>query len=109
MPGAEPAARFDLDDPAIVALRAERLPLHDAFFAGDLVVPMVHRAEVIGFVAFGPKPNGEPYRPDEEAVLAEAVHGIGADLHVLRVEELERRNAELAAQLRYAAPRVSMG
>lgn len=92
----------DADDPALVALRADRRALHDGYAPGDLVLPMLHRAEVLGFVALGPKPSGEPYRPDEEAALAAAVHQIGLDLHALRVEELERDNALLATRLSLA-------
>lgn len=92
------AKRFDLDEPALVALRAEREPLDgDAAAALDaaLVLPMTYRDELTGFVALGLKPNGEVWRPDERAALADAVQKIGLDLHALRLEALERENAEL--------------
>ncbi|MES2444231.1 MAG: hypothetical protein V4574_15495 [Pseudomonadota bacterium] len=89
--------RVDPDIPAVVALRAERAPQRDGLGEAALLLPMVQRGEVFGFVALGPKPDGMPYRPDEEALLAETAQAIGLDLHALRVEELERENRRLAA------------
>jgi hypothetical protein len=93
------SALLDMDEPALITLRAERMPVRDTFMPGSLILPMVHRAEVTGFVAIGAKPNGEPYRIDEEEKLADAVRRIGLDLYALRVEELEQLNARLSAQL----------
>ncbi len=92
-------ARLDADAAPLVAMRAERLPIRDAFLPGTLLLPMLHRTDVLAFVVIGAKPNGEPYRPDEESELATAIHQIGLDLHALRVEELERENARLAARI----------
>ena len=41
-----------------------------------------------GFTLLGSKKNGDPYRPDEIAVLDFAAKQIGLDLHALRVEAL---------------------
>lgn len=92
------AKRLDLDEPVLVALRAEREPLEGeaaAALGAALVLPMTYRDELTGFVALGLKPNGEVWRPDERAALADAVQKTGLDLHALRLEALERENTEL--------------
>jgi len=73
---------------------------------GSIAVPMSHRRELVGFVLLGPRPDGEPYRPDQVEALEFAKHEIGLDFHALAVERLtqdvarERRSAEtLRAQL----------
>lgn len=60
-----------------------------------LALPMFHRADLIGLVLIGAKPNTDTYRPDEEEVLAFAVHRIGLDLDALRIEALERETDAL--------------
>ena len=94
---------LDIDLPALVEMRAEGKPL----FAEDaaplhaaLALPMLQRNELTGFVILGLKPSGDAYRPDERQALAEATQKIGADLHALRIEELQQANAELSARLR---------
>ncbi|GAA0647453.1 PDZ domain-containing protein [Brevundimonas lenta] len=98
-------AKLDLDDPALVRLRADREPIQDETAAGlgaVLILPMMQRLEVIGFIALGPKPCGEDYRPDETALLVEAAAKVGLDLHALQVEELRRQVGTLDAQLKMA-------
>jgi hypothetical protein len=90
---------LDMNEPALVALRADRDLVRDAFMTGTLVIPTLHRAEVTGFVVMGTRRDGEAYRPDEEEELSAAVRGIGQDLHALRIEELERENAALSSRL----------
>lgn len=92
-------AMLDPDLPSLVTLRADRTALHDGFGAGSLALPMTHRADLVGVVVVGPKPSGDPYRPDEEAQLAEAVRRVGLDLYALRIEELEADNARLYVRL----------
>ncbi len=98
-------AMLDADALALVALRAEGKPL----FAEDaaplnaaLVLPMIQRNDLTGFIVLGPKPGEGAYRPDERAALAQAAYQIGLDLHALRIEELEQTTAELGAQLKLA-------
>jgi hypothetical protein len=100
--GAAPAA-LDADVPSLVAMRADRSARRDTFTSGDLALPMMHRSDVTGFALLGPKPTGDPYRPDEEALLVEAVHRIGLDLYALRVEELQEANARLTLKLKTLA------
>jgi hypothetical protein len=85
----------DADEPAVVVLRAERAPLEPEEAGSDmtaaLALPMMNRAEVIGFALVGPKPAGLSYRPDETAALAHAAHQVGLDLYSLKVDQLEQR------------------
>jgi len=97
--------RVDLDCPALVAMRAERALQRGGLGEAALLLPMVQRGEVLGFLAVGGKPDGAPYRPDEEAVLAETGQAVGLDLHALRVEELERENQRLSAAVAVHASR----
>ncbi len=63
--------RVDVDDPALVRMRATRLPVALAgvasAFAGDHAFPMCVRDTVTGAVVLGAKDNGEAYAPDEIA------------------------------------------
>ena len=92
-------ASLDLDLRPLVSMRAERMPTHDALQNGSLLLPMTHRANVTGFVILGPKPNGDPYRTDEENLLAETVQRLGHDLQALHAEQLVTENAQLTARL----------
>lgn len=96
----------DPDEQSIVALRADRELLRGKDGNWALLLPMVHRAEVMGFIAVGQRRDGGPYRPDEEAQLTRAAHQVGLDLHALRVEELERENAALSARVALASAAV---
>lgn len=94
-------AALDIDLPALVAMRSDGKLL----FAEDaealhaaLVLPMVQRNDLTGFIALGGTPSGDLYRPDERAVLAEAAQKIGLDLHALRIEELETESAAQKAR-----------
>ena len=92
--------RIDGDDAAVVAMKADHAPVEAA---DHLDLPMIHRAELTGFIRLGLKPSGDSYRPDEREVLSYAAHQIGLDLHALRVEALEAKVATLDAQLAFAA------
>jgi len=91
-------AALDADLTPLVEMRAEGRPLFDDAAAplhAALVLPMIQRNDLTGFIALGPKPSGDAYRPDERAALADAAQKAGLDLHALRIEELE---TEAAAQ-----------
>ena len=83
----------------LVALRAEPKPLEPAdtrsSLAAALVVPMLHRNEVVGIVLLGRKPSGLNYRPDEIELIGWATRQVGLDLHALKVEQLETAAAAL--------------
>lgn len=72
--------------PALVA-RAELQPVE--LDGPALLVPMAMRHELGGILLLGPKPNGEPYRPDQIELLGWAAGQIGLDLNALEVERLE--------------------
>ena len=84
--------RIDGDDASVVRLRATR----GVAEAGErLLLPMMQRSDLNGFVLVGAKPSGDAYRPDERELLAWAAHQVGLDLHALRVEQLEARVGQL--------------
>ena len=95
------AAQADLDDRAIVALRAERssvdLELLDSKVGTDgLLMPVIVHGELLGAVAVANRP-GERYPTDERELLNYVVHEAGAALNALHARENARLIAELAA------------
>jgi hypothetical protein len=103
---------IDGDDPAVVRLRHEPAVIEPGprsrLSWAELLLPMAHRNELIGFVNLGGKPSGLDYRPDEKALLGWAAHQVGLDLHTLRVEQLEDEIRSLqhhaaTAEAKYAA------
>ncbi len=93
-------ATIDADDAFMVTLRTDRAAFEPHGQAIALVLPMIHRTEVVGVVLMGAKPSGFAYRPDEKEVLAWAAHQVGLDLHALKVEALEQRVATQDIELR---------
>lgn len=90
--------RVEADHSVMVRLRADREALHDDLpetLAATLILPMILRTEVRGFVLIGAKPSGEDYRPDEREALAGAAQRIGMDLHALEIDRLEAENRSL--------------
>ena len=72
--------RFDLNDPAVVAMRARRVvvDLQDAGSAipGVLAFPMVSGGELLGVLACDGKTDQETYAPDERASLEEVAGAV---------------------------------
>jgi hypothetical protein len=90
------APQADVDDRAVVALRAERssvdLELFDSKVGTDgLLMPVIVHGELLGAVAVANRP-GERYPADERELLSHVVQEAGAALHA-------RENARLIAQL----------
>ena len=104
---AESAARerVDVDDPALVRMRATRLPVALAgtasAFAGDHAFPMCVRDAVTGAVVLGAKENGEAYAPDELATIETVVLALGNALDALQTAALK---AEIARVVLDGAP-----
>jgi hypothetical protein len=104
---AETAApdRVDVDEPALVRMRATRLPVSLAgvasAFAGDHAFPMCVRDTVTGAVVLGAKANGEAYAPDEIATVETVVLALGNALDALETAALK---AEIARVLLDGAP-----
>lgn len=91
--------RVEADHSVMVRLRADREALHDDLpetLGAALVLPMILRTEVRGFVLVGAKPSGEDYRPDERGTLAGAAQRIGMDLHALEIDRLQAEVKRLA-------------
>jgi hypothetical protein len=107
------AGPFDPQDVLIVTLRAELGPVQlDARMREamhlpgggkieSLVVPLVMRGNVFGFVFYGERNDGVPFTDDERALLASiaasaaaASDHIDADRSRARIRELEARLAE---------------
>jgi len=90
---------IEIDDPLLVALRADPKPLEpgetQSSLPAALAAPMLHRNEVIGIVLLGRKPHGLSYRPDEIELIGWATQQVGLDLHALKVEQLEAAVAAL--------------
>jgi len=61
----------------------------------DLVVPMVVRGELSGFVLLGGKASGEPFQPDDLEVICAMVRHVGVGIHTHRLlGQLEQRAEE---------------
>ncbi len=112
----EESERIDPEDPLIVELRADLAPVvldgrprADTILPGgvkapSLVVPLVMRASVFGFVFYGVRSSGLALGPDERALLeaialsaAAAYDHIDAERSRARITELEKRLGELGA------------
>ena len=94
------AERTDLDDRAIVALRADREEIDLEDYDSDigkegLLLPMIVRGDLLGAVALAHRP-GEHFAPDERELLAHVVHEVGAALHALHARENARLVSAIA-------------
>ena len=85
--------RVDANDEAVLAMLAHddviRLRETGSSLRAALAVPMTHRGEFLGFALVGPRPGGDPYRPDQIEALESAAHQVGLDFYALKVERLE--------------------
>jgi hypothetical protein len=90
------AETIDPEDPLIVELRAELLP--GGAKAPSLVVPLIMRGAVFGFVFYGARDNGLSLSADERSLLeaialsaAAAYDHIDADKSRARITQLEQK------------------
>jgi hypothetical protein len=97
--------RVDVDDAALVRLRATRAPLRlrevRSALRGDRAYPMLVRDALSGAVVLGPKTNGEAYAPDEIATVEAVAQALGNALDALQTAALR---AEIARVLIDGAP-----
>lgn len=103
-------ADIDVDDPAMVALRAWREPLDlqtiQTTLSGEWAFPMVVRSQVVGALVCGQKRDGESYAPDEREALATLSQNVGVALHSLSestetgIASLIEGQREILAELR---------
>lgn len=106
---------IDAEDPLIVELRAELAPivldgrpraqtiLPGAAKAPSLVVPMLMRGSVFGFVLYGSRSNGMALTSDEQALLEAIARSAGAAYDHIDADRSHARIAELEAQVRALA------
>jgi hypothetical protein len=112
------AETIDPEDPLVVELRADLAPivldgrprpetiLPGGAKAPSLVVPLVMRGTVFGFVLYGARRNGLPLTGEERGLLEEitrsaaaAYDHIDADQSHARIRELEDRLRQLGAAI----------
>jgi len=94
--------RLDADQPDLVRLRADRKPIEPddgSGLAAALILPMIHRNEVTGFILLAFHPDGQGYRPDEIEILDWATRQIGHDLYALRVDQLDQESQTQKAEI----------
>jgi hypothetical protein len=110
------AEAIDSEDPLIAQLRAELAPIvldgrprPETILPGgaktpSLVIPLIMRGAVFGFVLYGARSNGMPLTTDERSLLeaiarsaAAAYDHIDANKSHARIEELEERLRSLGA------------
>ena len=88
------------NDPALVAMRTDHQPVDHvkgSVIPEALVLPLIARGQVGGFLTCGAKGTGELYAPDERDALLQVTHGVAAALDGVRLTALEREVAQLRA------------
>ncbi len=89
------------DDPAMVALRARRVPVDPqelgSAFDGVLALPMFAGATFFGALVCGAKMHGEAYAPDEIVALQAVARGDGEALLLLHAGNDQRAMLERIA------------
>ncbi|MGA8661930.1 MAG: GAF domain-containing protein [Candidatus Cybelea sp.] len=102
---------IDAEDPLIVELRAELTPivldgrpraetiLPGGAKAPSLVVPLLMRGLVFGFVLYGSRSNGMVLTPDEQTLLEAVARSAGAAYDHIDADRSHARIAELEAQV----------
>ncbi|HEY1883810.1 MAG TPA: GAF domain-containing protein [Candidatus Cybelea sp.] len=107
---------IDAEDPLIVELRADPEPmmldgrpraetiLPVGSKAPSLVVPLLVRGSVFGFVFYGPRNNEQPLTSDERALLETIAHNAGAAYDHIDADRARTRIAELEEKLRQLSP-----
>jgi hypothetical protein len=102
------------DAEVIIELKTSHKPYQFGrvgFESAALALPVVRRAELVGFLAVAEKTDRTVFRPDEIESLLRAVHQVNSDLYALQLErfqqrsqELEQQNEALRAELRSFGP-----
>jgi hypothetical protein len=92
--------RVDIDDPALVRLRATRAPVAlrsslESMFVGNRAFPMIVRDAIAGTVVLGAKLNGEAYAPDEMATIETVAIALGNALDALQTAALRAEVARV--------------
>jgi hypothetical protein len=106
------AEAIDPEDPLIVQLRAELSPIvldgrprPDTTLPGgakapSLVIPLIMRGAVFGFVLYGARSNGMPLTADERSLLEAIARSAGAAYDHIDADQCHARIRELEERLR---------
>jgi len=89
------------DTEVIVELKTSHKPYQFGrlgFELAALALPVVRRAELVGFLAVAEKTDRTVFRPDEIESLLRAVHQVNSDLYALQLERFQQRSQELEQQ-----------
>lgn len=89
------------DSEVIIELKTSRKPYQFGrlgFGLAVLALPLVRRAELVGFLAVAAKTDHTLYRPDEIDNLVRTVHQVSSDLYALQLERFQQRSQELEQQ-----------
>jgi hypothetical protein len=92
--------RVDIDDPALVRLRATRAPVAlrsslESMLVGNRAFPMIVRDAITGTVVLGAKLNGEAYAPDDMATIETVAIALGNALDALQTAALRAEVARV--------------
>ncbi|MGA8575772.1 MAG: GAF domain-containing protein [Candidatus Cybelea sp.] len=110
---------IDSEDPLIVELRAELAPIAldgrpraETILPGgsktpSLVVPLLMRGSVFGFLFYGPRANGTLLTSDERTLLEAIARSAGAAYDHIDAEKSHARIADLESRLRTLGPPLS--
>ena len=90
------------DAEVIIELKTSRKPYQFGrlgFELAALALPVVRRAELVGFLAVSAKTDRTLYRPDEIETLVRTVQQVSSDLYALQLEHFQQRSQELEQQV----------
>jgi hypothetical protein len=86
------------DAEVIIELKTSRKPYQFGrlgFELTALALPLVRRAELVGFLALSAKIDRTSYLPGEIDTLVRTVQQVNSDLYALQLEHFQQRNQEL--------------
>lgn len=98
-----PTVMVPENDVAVVAMRADRTAVEhfaDSALREALILPLLARGQLAGFLACGPKRSGESYAPDERDALLQIARGVATALDGVRLTALEQKVARLEGHAR---------
>ena len=90
------------DTEVIIELKTSHKPYQFGrlgFELAALALPVVRRAELVGFLAVSAKTDRTLYRPDEIETLVRTVQQVSSDLYALQLEHFQQRSQELEQQV----------
>ncbi len=98
-----PTPYIDENDPAFVAMRAERteLDVHglDTVFPGEHLYPMFLAGRTAGAIAIGPREGGEAIPPDIDAAIKRVAEAVTLTLAAIETSRVREEIAALQRRL----------